>query len=164
MALEDINPGTVYYWYCNADGKLDDPVEPSANDFGQGRTNTEKMVAEWNKGASGKYGAQHKDDLWGIIQGKTVDDKGNITTDETKNYVSKGWYVPSKAEWAAFGDMAYTKMGVTTRNYPDYGLQGNYWASAQYFTRSTYYADFGIGSISNSTVDSIGSARLGATF
>ena len=171
MALEDINPGTVYYWYCNADGKLDDPVEPSANDFGQGRTNTEKMVAEWNKGASGKYGAQHKDDLWGIIQGKTVDDKGNITTDETKNYVSKGWYVPSKAEWAAFGDMAYTKMGVTTSNYPDYGLQGDYWASAQSGEGDTFGADVGSGYIFSYNIDSYGSvarcilnARLGATF
>ena len=130
MALEDINPGTVYYWYCNADGKLDDPVEPSANDFGQGRTNTEKMVAEWNKGASGKYGAQHKDDLWGIIQGKTVDDKGNITTDETKNYVSKGWFVPSTEEWATFGDMAFTKMEVKTDNYTKYGLKEGYWTSS----------------------------------
>ena len=164
MALEDINPGTDYYWYYNAYGKLDNPVETSANDFGQGRTNTEKMVAEWNKGASGKYGAQHKDDLWGIIQGKTVDDKGNITTDETKNYVSKGWYVPSKAEWAAFGDMAYTKMGVTTSNYTDYGLQRNYWASAQHDAYDTYFAGFGGGGIGGRTVNGSYSARLGATF
>ncbi len=165
MALEDINPGTKYYWYYNANGKLDNPVETSANDFGQGRTNTEKMVAEWNKGASGKYGAQHKDDLWGIIQGKTVDDKGNITTDETKNYVSKGWYVPSKAEWAAFGDMAFTKMGVTTSNYnKDYGLQGNYWASAQGGTNRTYSATFRSRSINFGGVNISNSARLGATF
>ena len=64
MALVPI--GSSHYWYYNASGKLDDnTVAYDTNDFGQGRTNTETMVAEWNKGASGKYGAQHTIDLWG---------------------------------------------------------------------------------------------------
>ncbi len=130
MSLEDFNQGTAYFWYYNAINKQDINIDDNVNNFGQGKNNTATMIAEWNKGASGTYGVQHKDDLWGIIQGKTVDDNGNITTDETKNYVSKGWFVPSTEEWATFGDMAFTKMGVMTDNYTNYGLKEGYWTSS----------------------------------
>ena len=130
MSLEDFNQGTAYFWYYNAINKQDINIDDNVNNFGQGKNNTATMIAEWNKGASGTYGVQHKDDLWGIIQGKTVDDNGNITTDETKNYVSKGWFVPSTEEWATFGDMAFTKMGVMTDNYTNYGLNERYWTSS----------------------------------
>ena len=132
MSLEDFNQGTAYSWYYNANAsdKQDINIDDNVNNFGQGKNNTATMIAEWNKGASGTYGVQHKDDLWGIIQGKTVDDNGNITTDETKNYVSKGWFVPSTEEWATFGDMAFTKMEVKTDNYTKYGLKEGYWTSS----------------------------------
>ena len=58
MALEDFNTGKTYRWYSNAMGKLDNTIESSVNDFGQGKTNTTTMIEEWNKGKSGKYGAQ----------------------------------------------------------------------------------------------------------
>ncbi len=58
MALDDFNPGASYYWYNSAWGKLDNTISYSTNDFGQGKTNTATMIAEWNKGTSGKYGAQ----------------------------------------------------------------------------------------------------------
>lgn len=130
MSLEDFNQGTAYFWYYNAYDKQDINIDDNVNNFGQGKNNTATMIAEWNKGESGTYGAQHKDDLWGIIQGKTVDDNGKITTDETKNYVSKGWFVPSEEEWATFGDMAFTKMGVKTDNYTNYGLKERYFTSS----------------------------------
>ena len=135
MALEDINQGTYYSWYYNAGGKLDNTVDCDANDFGQGRSNTETMVEEWN---SAKYGAPHKNDLWGIVQGKTVDDNGNITTDETKNYVSKGWFVPSKGELSAFTDMILKKIGVMYDKYKVYGFGGMYWTSAISITQNGY--------------------------
>ena len=96
MSLEDFNQGTAYFWYYNAINKQDINIDDNVNNFGQGKNNTATMIAEWNKGASGTYGVQHKDDLWGIIQGKTVDDNGNITTDETKNYgLNEGYWTSS---------------------------------------------------------------------
>ena len=83
MALEDFNPGTYYCWYDAAYGKLDDPTSGSANDFGEGRENTETMIAKWN---SKGYGAQDDNgtykDMWGVIQkadnkGKTWDHVGS---------------------------------------------------------------------------------------
>ena len=52
MALEDINPGTGYYWYNNASGNLDSSynVSITANDFAvagakpTGRINTQRMI------------------------------------------------------------------------------------------------------------------------
>ena len=166
MALEDINPGNGYYWYYKANGKLDNTIEDNTNDFGQGSTNTNAIVAEWNKGTSGKYGGPHKDDLWGIIQGKIVDDSGNITTDETKNYYNKGWFVPSKAEWSAFGDMAFSKMKVTETDYADYGLEDSYWSSAQRTQYAVYTAYFkrGFGIIHSNVFINNKFVRLSTTF
>ncbi len=66
MALDDLIQGQ--YWYNSANGKLDNTISGSTNDFGQGKTNTTTMIAEWNKGTSGKYGAQNDQDMWGVIQ------------------------------------------------------------------------------------------------
>ena len=126
MALEDFNPGTLYCWYYSAYEKLDNSVASDFNDFGQGKTNTTTMIAEWNKGENGKYGAQDDSetykDMWGVIQKA---DSAGKTWDLSK------WFVPSKAEWAAFGDFLYTKLKVTTENYGNYGLKDYYWSSAQ---------------------------------
>ena len=156
MALEDFNPGTLYYWYNSADGKLDNTISYSTNDFGQGKTNTATMIAEWNKGTSGKYGAQNNQDMWGVIQ--KTDNSG-------KKWNLDKWFVPSKAEWAAFGDMTYTKMRVTISNYSNYGLGTNYWSSAQSDTKDAYVAFFGDGGVSSGSVDSNKlDVRLSATF
>ena len=100
------------------------------------------------------------------IQGKTVIAySGAVITDTTKiDYYNKGWFVPSKAEWAAFADMAYTKMGVTTSNIGDYGLHAYCWTSARYNAYNAYYVDFRNGEITNYNVKRDYSARLGATF
>ena len=145
MALEDVNPEKEYYWYYNLYWyeKFDDlTVTEDTNDFGQGKTNTIKTIEKWNKG---EYGAQDKNDLWGIIQRKTVNDSEEVTTDTTKiNYYSKGWFVPSKAEWAAFGDMLTTKKGFISdyghgnSNYAIYGLQEGYFSSVN--SSNGYYA------------------------
>ena len=155
MALDDFNPGTSYYWYNSAYGKLDNTISGSTNDFGQGKTNTATMIAEWNKGTSGKYGAQNDQDMWGVIQ--KTDNSG-------KKWNLDKWFVPSKAEWAAFGDMTYTKMGVTTGNYPNYGLKTRYWSSAQYHASDACIAYFSSGTIGCGDVNSNSYVRLSATF
>ena len=75
------------------------------------------------------------------------------------------WFVPSKSEWVAvLGDMTYTKMGVTTGNYSNYGLKANYWSSAQDSMNSAYYANFSNGFIDSTYVNNRKSVRLSATF
>lgn len=155
MALEDFNPGTFYCWYNAAYGKLDNPVATDFNDFGQGKTNTTTMIAEWNKGENGKYGAQNAKDMWGVIQ--KADEAG-------KKWDLSKWFVPSKAEWAAFGDMTYTKIGLTTSNYGNYGLKNYYWSSAQYNTSSAYCAYFLDGDMDYFGVNDNNYVRLSATF
>ena len=130
MALEDINPGTRYCWYDAASGNLDSSynVSTTANDFAvagaepTGRINTERMIASWN---AEEYGAQNDnstyDDIWGVIQ------------DE----VARGWFVPSKSEWSAFG----AAFEITSSNYSStYGLSNGCWSSPQVNAYSAYTA------------------------
>ena len=155
MALEDFNPGTSYCWYNEAYGKLDNLVGNTTNDFGQGKTNTTTMIAEWNKGENGKYGAQNAKDMWGVIQKA---DSAGKTWDLSK------WFVPSKAEWAAFGDMTYTKIGLTTSDYGNYRLKNYYWSSAQITANRAYFAYFNRGDMTYDYVNNDYSVRLSATF
>ncbi len=148
MALEDINPGTYYCWYDAAYGKLDNIVDTSEDDFGQGKANTADVMAKWD---AETWGAQNDngtyDDLWGAI----------------KEQVEDGWFLPSKSEWAAFGDMA-TGLGLTTSNYSSYGLKDWYWSSSQSTASNAYDAYFNSGCISGSDVFYINAVRLSATF
>ena len=154
MALEDINPGTGYYWYNNASGNLDSSynVSITANDFAvagakpTGRINTQRMITVWNAGSgTGGYGTQNARDMWGVIQ------------DE----VAEGWFVPSKSEWAAFG----AAFGITRSNYSStFGLRGDYWSSSQYNAILAYHAQFAIVSISYNHVDYYYFVRLATTF
>ena len=155
MALEDFNPGTSYCWYNAAYGKLDNLVGNTTNDFGQGKTKTTTMIAEWNKGENGKYGAQDARDMWGVIQKA---DSAGKTWDLSK------WFVPSKAEWAAFGDMTYTKIGLTTSNYGNCGLESYYWSAAQDTTNYAYSAYFNNGYMGSNDVNGSYYVRLSATF
>lgn len=150
MALEDINPGTIYYWYGAAYGNLDSSynVSTTANDFAEagaeptGRINTERMIASWN---SSQYGEQNSNDMWGVIQ------------DE----VARGWFVPSKSEWAAFG----AAFEITSSNFSNtYGLRIGYWSSSQRSTSYAYNANFILGIIYNGTVNGNLSVRLATTF
>ena len=126
MALEDFkgNGGeNSYCWYDAAYGKLDNYIDTDVNDFGKGKENTDAMIAKWN---SEGYGAKDDNstdrDMWGIIQ--EADKNG-------KKWDLNKWFVPSRAEWSAFGDFAYTDMGVTTGNYGNFGLSAYYWSSSQ---------------------------------
>ena len=151
MALEDFDTDW-YYWYEDAYGKANTSESETVIELGQGKQNTIDMIANWNKGENGGYGAQGDRDMWGVIQTAV----GNIS-DPT-------WFVPSKAEWAAFGDFAYTKMGVDTKNYVNYGLQDYYWSSSQHTTDIAYFAYFSVGYIRTNYVNNFYYVRLSATF
>lgn len=161
MALQDFTytdaedkTHTRFCWYDAAYdgvGKLDKRVATDYNDFGQGRANSEYVMAKWND-ASLPWGAHNDNgtylDLWGVIKDK----------------YEEGWFVPSKAEWSAFGDYLYTNCGLTTGNYSTYGLSYWYWSSSQFNARSAYGAGFGEGCILNGTVNYYDCVRLSATF
>ncbi len=150
IALEDINPGTGYYWYNNASGKLDSSynVSSTANDFASaraeptGRLNTERMIASWN---ASQYGEQNLNDMWGVIQDEVAD----------------GWFVPSKSEWASFGAV----FNITSSNYlSTYGLSDFYWSSSQRTMNIAFNANFHYGSIGDYDVFNGISVRLATTF
>ena len=142
MKLDDftIENDIAFSWYNNAIG-LDNILSPSTNDFGDGKTNTTTMVSKWNSTA---YGAQNARDMWGTIQ------------DE----VGKGWFVPSKSEWAAFG----AAFEITGGNYITFGLRGGYWSSSQYSTGGAYYAGIDYGNIYYYGVIGNFYVRLATTF
>ena len=141
MALNDMDDQT-HYWYYNASG-LDNIVDGTVNDFGDGKTNTTTMISKWN---SSYYGTQNSNDMWGLIQ----------------DQVNKGWFVPSKSEWAAFGG----ELGITTSNHAGYGLNNIYWSSSQNYTNLAYKANFIAGGINNGNVDNDNKTyvRLSTTF
>ena len=149
MALEDVNPGTYYCWYDAAYGKLDNIVATDYNDFGDGKKNTADVMDKW---VNSTWGAQDDNgtykDMWGVI----------------KEQVNAGWFVPSKAEWAAFGNMATKTLGLTTSNYSTYGLSSWYWSSSQTNANYASYANFNDGYISYNGVGNYGYVRLSATF
>lgn len=162
MALEDITTAgySTFNWYLKAYGKLDRPVATDYNDFGAGKSNTIAMLNDWNNNTA-TYGKQNTSDIWGAIQEDEIKEKYPIVTSEND---SQKWFVPSKAEWSAFGDYLYTKLGVTTVNYGNYGLRGYYWSSSQVDTTNAYYARFSPGYVLSNTVQGYVYVRLSATF
>ena len=157
MAIEDFSPETKYCWYDAAYTYVGNPIENEVNDFGQGKNNTITMRAKWN---NSEYGPQDDNgtykDMWGAIQ-KTTDDVG-------KKWDLNTWFVPSKAEWAAFGDMTHTKMGVTTNNYVDYELKEWYWSSAQGYPFYAYGGSFKYCYVDGNSVNLNNYVRLSAIF
>ena len=99
MALEDIDSNT-HTWYKNAASSgISDYNTITSESFGSGKTNTATMIAKWNSSA---YGDQVDTDMWKAIQ----------------TQVNKGWFVPSKEEWSAFG----SNLSIDSTNYVNYNL------------------------------------------
>lgn len=117
IALDDID-ANMHYWYYNAEGSLDNIIDPLKNDFGVGKVNTQTIMDKWNNEA---YGSKNSNDMWGLIQEK----------------VKEGWFVPSKSELAAFGDAF--DLG---NNYLTYGLSDSYWSSSQYTDSAPYASGY----------------------
>ena len=89
--------------------------------FGSGKTNTQTLIGKADLNSSLKEQIQPK--------------------------VNKGWFIPSKEEWSAFGE----ELGITKSNYGGKGLNKRYWSSSQYNTSTSYawIANFYVGSMSN---------------
>ena len=148
MALTDIDGkinGTYYDWYNAAYGQMSDYAETTSGDFGKGKSNTTTMITKWNAKA---YGDQDKcsyhKDMWGQI----------------KKEVNNGWFVPSRAEWSAFGG----ELGITSSNYGNFFLSKEYWSSSQDDTNSAWLASFNLGFMIGSNVYIRESVRLSANF
>ena len=147
MALNDIDNkvnGTHYCWWNDAYSKISTSL--TSTDFGQGKTNYDNIMAEWNKEPppyahdTGSYS-----DIWGKI---------------TTQY-NKGWFVPSRDEWAAFADA----FGITKSNYnKTYGLSDHYWSSSLDNSWDACYPNFYWGYMYVNLLNSGSYARLSTTF
>ena len=150
MALEDFNPGTYYRWYNSAytfEGQMKDYQTDTSVLFEKGKENTSNMIGFWKAGKYGTGDTGSYKDIWGQINAK----------------VAEGWFVPSRGEWGAFGDMA-TKQGMTETNYADYGLSGSSLSSSQYGTSSAWFACFSRGYMDGLNVNIGCYVRLSTTF
>ena len=157
MALTDIDGkrnGTYYDWYNAAYSKgMSDYATTTSGDFGKGKSNTTTMISKWNAKA---YGDQDQcssgyKDMWGQIQEK----------------VNNGWFVPSRAEWSAFGgELGISKDSSNEKYYGNFGLSNDYWSSSQDSDAiSAWYADFYNGYMRSSGVNNhYFYVRLSATF
>ena len=104
--------------------------------FGSGKTNTQTLIGEGNLNSSLKKQIQPK--------------------------VNKGWFIPSKEEWSAFGE----KLGITRINYSAKGLGSWYWSSSQGSndTNNVWSAHFGSGCMDNYYYNNYSYVRLATTF
>ena len=154
MALTDIDGkrnGTYYDWYNAAYGKMSDYATTTSGDFGKGKSNTTTMIAKWNAKAYGdqdQCSSKHKD-MWGQIQEK----------------VNNGWFVPSRAEWSAFGgELGISKDSSNEKYYGNFGLSTYYWSSSQDGADSAWCAYFNLGYMNIYSVDNGIYVRMSATF
>ena len=146
MALEDFNDGNgpYYTWYDAAREQIKEII--TSYDFGTGETNTATMIEKWN---ASEYGPQDdnesKKDMWGVVQEK----------------VAEGWFVPSRAEWSAFG----SNLNITEDNYTKYGLSFSYWSSSQgMYVYQAWDAAFSANCIAHHGINVNLYVRLSATF
>ena len=165
MALEDIDNST-HYWYHNAyeklpNGKLTEEtdgrvVDGEENDFGTGKENTKYWLGKYN---TIEEATEDSNDMWNIIQ-----------SDESKSkYPLEKWFVPSKSEWSAFGDMMFKSIenggiGTNSTEFTKYGLNDRYFSSSQRNEGYHFSASFREGSIRTYRVDDTELVRLSTTF
>ena len=147
LALADYD-NIRHCWYSSANGILDTYHDPSYNDFGKGKEFTKYNIEKWNSSA---YGNQNANmgyiDILGIIQ------------DEVK----EGWFVPSRAEWAAFASyLNISKTSTDSNYYANYGLSAWNWTSSQ-ATRYRIYVASG-SEIGANDANYVGTFRLATTF
>lgn len=141
MALTNTNSFSCRWYNSACTTKISDYSTITSENFGTGKANTETMISKWNSSA---YGAQNSDDLWGQIQ----------------TQASKGWFVPSRAEWAAFG----ANLNVVSTNYNSKRLSDYYWSSSLRNTGRAYGADFYDDYMDSNSVNGGIYVRLATTF
>ena len=150
MALTDIDGkrnGTSYYWYYSA-SKNENTEIVTSEGFETGKDNTRTMIEKWNNKAYGEQNASFAPkflDVWGAIQEE----------------VGKGWYVPSKEEWSAFGD----RLNIDEINYKEKNLSEFYWTSSQVSEKNVWAESFMSGFMASNIISIHYSyIRLGTTF
>ena len=144
--------GNDHYWYKEAFGWMSDHSTFTSEAFGKGKENTEKMIERMKNHSDSKYNSVDygeattgtKADIWNIIEDKVKD----------------GWFVPSKAEWAAFASY----LNTSTNYYVNYGLNNWYWSSSQRSSINAWHVNFFDGYMSYTNVPTPLSLRLCATF
>ena len=145
-----------HYWYKNAND-MSDYSTFTSKDFGKGKENTEKMIERMkNHSDTSKYEYDYGEpttgtnaDIWNIIEDK----------------VKEGWFVPSKAEWAAFASYLNTsKTSAKTNYYVNYGLNNWYWSSSQGDGNCAWFVSFRDGYLNYYGVGSTIFLRLCTTF
>ena len=146
-----------HYWYRNAYGEMSDYSTFTSKDFGKGKENTVKMIDRMkNHSDTSKYSVDY-----GEATTETNADVWNIIEDKVK----EGWFVPSKAEWAAFASYLNTsKTSTDTNYYENYGLSACCWASSQRNDISAWVVSFPAGYMGGGSVKATNSLRLCATF
>ena len=141
MALENIDADT-HTWYKNAASSgISDYNTITSESFGSGKTNTATMIAKWNSSA---YGDQVDTDMWKAIQ----------------TQVNKGWFVPSKEEWSAFG----SNLGIDSTNYVNHNLSDYCWSSSLRNKNRAWNAVFGSGCMNRGGINDGNYVRMSATF
>ena len=144
MALNDIDLNS-HDWYNAANSKINDHKTLTNEKFGNGKNNTTTMISKWNVEVYGsKNSCLDHTDLWNEIQTQA----GN------------GWFVPSSAEWSAFG----TNLGLTRSNYSSKGLKAYYWTSSLRNVSYAYIFNLNSEYIDYSIINSSEYVRLATTF
>ena len=100
--------------------KLGCSMSGTPTTFGSGKTNTQTLIGKAGLNSGLKEQIQPK--------------------------VNKGWFIPSKEEWSAFGE----ELGITKSNYSSKGLSSCYWSSSESyngfaFNYNAWRAFFGSG-------------------
>ena len=135
-----------YTWYKNAYGKM--LATDTSTNFGTGKSNTKKMIEIWNSnGGNGRYTGATQDsrDVWKHIQTR----------------YNQGWFLPSRAEWAAFSN----ELGITGNNYNStYGISAQYLSSSQKNSQYIWYIVYPFNMISDDSVGATSGVRLATTF
>lgn len=151
MALEDIG-SDAYPWYYSAYNKISDYATITSGDFGTGKQNTANMIAAWNVS---KYGEQN-----GSLSSTILIYKRNDIWNEIQTQANNGWFIPSRAEWAAFNG----NLAITSSNYSSKGLSDFYWSSSLYDSLDTYFVFFIFGNIDKYPIEGNSLVRLAKTF
>lgn len=128
-------------WYYYAEGNMNDYTTATSTEFGKGMSNTINIMEKWN---NNEYGLQNENDIWRNI----------------KSQVERGWYVPSKEEWAAFADA----LKITASNYMEFEILPEYWSSSQNSVYAVWNVIFGSNMFGYSGSHGENNVRLGTTF
>lgn len=146
---------TDFYWYTTLFGI--DNTSRTADTFGSGKQNTVKMISDWTADTNSSKNAR---DMWGVIKQKVYGLSSASDSITGKEVSDVEWFVPSKAEWVAFG----YALRLTSSNYGSYGLSDYYWSSSIGNSFGAWCAHFGRDDMLIGYFDSSTSVRLATTF